>query len=240
MQKKKTKSIEPSETPEIDSAPAESPTDDVAPAEEPSASPQDVAEPVSTEEPESPSIEDTSAPEEPVPARRHLDQRILIVLLYLSFCAAEFFTFRGTYAALMTNFGVPSAVVSNSIVAFFLGGLIPFVLYELISRFLFRFAQASLGGRVDEYAYILRVFYIAANAAIFLLKLLYLWFPLLHIYGDILIDFVITSAAFAVFLWYVLRREPKEHIAPILYRLGGSYVIVYGVIALIKLLLEVL
>lgn len=178
--------------------------------------------------------------EEPVRVKRRLDKRILIVLLYLSFCAAEFFTFRGTFAALMTNFGVPSAVVSNYFVAFFLGGIVPIALYELISRFLFRFSQVTLGGRVDDYSYILRVFYIAANVLIFLVKLVYLWFPLLHIYGDIIIDFVFTSAAFAVFLWYVLRREPKEHIAPILYRLGGSYVVVYGIIAVINLLLEVL
>ena len=165
---------------------------------------------------------------------------IAIFALYLSFCAAGYLTFRGSYAAVMSELGITTAVVANYIVAVFIGGLVPTLLYELISRFLFRFSQARVGGSVDTLMFALRLFYIGANTVIFLIKLVYLWYPLAHIYGDIAIDFVITTAAFVGFLFYALRHVPKERIAPMLYQFGGSYIIVYGVLSLIALMLEVL
>lgn len=77
----------------------------------------------------------------------------------------------------MSELGITTTVVANYIVAFFIGGLVPTLLYELISRFLFRFSQARVGGSVDTLMFALRLFYIAANVVIFLIKLVYLWYP---------------------------------------------------------------
>ncbi len=170
---------------------------------------------------------------------KKLNAGIVVFLLYLSFCAAEFLSYRGAFAAVVSELNVKSVIVSNYIVAFLLCGLVPVILYEIIVRFIFRFSQARIGGGTENYLYALRFFYIGANLVIFLIKLVYLWYPIAHIYGDIAIDFLITTVAFALFLYYVLRKAPKERIAPILYQFGGSYVIVYGFLSLITLLLEV-
>lgn len=172
-------------------------------------------------------------------ADKKIDSRIVAAVLYLSFCAAEYFTFRGTYVALLSNMEFKNVALSNYIVAFFLAGVVPFALYELIASFMFRAMQVRVGP-TETLLYALRYFYIGANLVIFLVKLLYLWYPIAHIYGDIVIDFVITAGFFAGFLWYAAKRVPKERIAPLLYQLGSAYIMIYGVIALIRLLTEVL
>lgn len=170
---------------------------------------------------------------------RKIPSWAMVLMLYLSFCLSGFMTFRGTWAALMTNFTAPSVVVDNYIVSFFIGGLIPLGLYEFLTRFVFRFTQARLGGDVDVMRYALRFFYIPANVVIFLLKLTYLAFPMLNMYGDLIFDFVITAAFFVGFLFFVVKLVPKERISAALYQLGGTFIIVYGIFELFAIIMEV-
>lgn len=163
----------------------------------------------------------------------------MVLTLYVSFCMSSFMTFRGTLSALMTNFAAPSVIIDNYIIAFLLAGAVPVALYELVTRFIFRFAQVRLGGDTDLMRYSLRFFYIPANVIIFLLKLTYLAFPMLNIYGDLIFDFVVTAAFFAGYLVYVSRHVPKERISAVLYQLGGSFIIVYGLVELLAIVMEV-
>ena len=164
----------------------------------------------------------------------------MLTALYVSFCMSSFMTFRGAWAAMMSGMTSPSVVLNNYIVSFLVGGLIPFGVYELLTRFVFRFAQARLGGDVEQMRYALRFFYIPANVVIFLLKLTYFAFPMLNMYGDLIFDFVVTAAFFVGYLFYIVRQIPKERIAPALYQLGGTFIIVYGFIELIAIVVEVL
>lgn len=161
------------------------------------------------------------------------------LMLYVSFCMSAFMPFRGTWAAILSSV-TNSVVLNNYIVSFLIGGLIPWGIYEFLTRFAFRFMQARLGGDTDSMRYALRFFYIPANVVIFLLKLTYLAFPVLSIYGDLIFDFVVTAAFFVGYLFYIVKEVPKDRIAAALYQLGGTFIIVYGFIELIAIIVEVL
>lgn len=167
---------------------------------------------------------------------------IVIALLYVSFCAASWYEMRGALAS-MAQYGnlFSSAVINNDVVAFLVGGLVPLGIYELLTRFVFRFSQVRIGGATDDMRYALRFFYIGANLAAFGLKLLYLAFPLLYGYGTIFIDFI-TAAAFVVgYFFYIARHGyfEKERLSMVLYQLGGAFIIIYAFMGVLGILTEV-
>lgn len=164
---------------------------------------------------------------------------VTVPAVYLSYCFATFMPFRGVWAALLSGTSVGIAL-DNYIVTFFLGGLIPFGLYEMITRFAFRFMQVRIGGDSESLRYALRFFYVPANIVIGLLKLTYLAAPVFALYGDLIFDFVVTAAFFVGFLFYAVKSIPKERISTALYLLGGTFIIVYGFIELINIIVEVL
>ena len=56
-------------------------------------------------------------------------------------------------------------------------------------------------------------------------------------FGNVLINFVITTAAFALFLWYCAKRYlPSFKWGAMLLTVGGAYLIVEGAIAVLNLI----
>lgn len=173
---------------------------------------------------------------------KKLNDILVIVILYFSFCLSNWFTSRGTasLSSLMGMSGVTSVLTGNEIVAFLMGGLIPTLLYELITRMLFKMGQVKIGGGADDMRYVLRFFYIAANIVIFLVKLTYLINPLISIYGDIFISFIITTAFMVWYFLYVAKHYlEKDRYAMVLYQLGGAYLILSVITSVLPLIMGV-
>lgn len=168
---------------------------------------------------------------------------IMTALVYVSFCASNWYMSRGSLA--LTAYQFPqlfqTAVLFNDVVAFLVAGIIPTLVFELISMFTFRFAQVRMGGSTDMMRYALRFFYVPANLVSFLIKLVYFITPLASVYGNIVIDLVVTAGFVAWFLFYSAKNfVPKERWGAMLYQVGGTFLIVYGILTAIGLLLGAL
>lgn len=171
---------------------------------------------------------------------KKINKWIVIAVLYATFCFAYFMSSRATLALLAINYGMPQ-FLNNDAIAFFAGGILPLAVYELITSFAFRFMQARIGGAVDDMRYVLRFFFLLANIVIGCIKLLYLAFPLMSVYGNVFINTIVTMVFFALYLWYVLKHYvEKPRWSSALYELGGTFVIIFGIYAVLELVMGVM
>ncbi len=161
------------------------------------------------------------------------------IALYLSFCAANFYFARGDWAFMLSKTGAlyQTAFISNPIFAFLAGGALGYILYELVTLFLFRSMRPRLGFVVEDMKYELRFFYFAANCVAALLSLLYLISPIISIYGGVVFPFLATSAFAVLYLIYVQRAHSiKSLFGFVLIRLGGAYIGIYAFLTVLKIL----
>lgn len=174
---------------------------------------------------------------------KKVNSAILIVGMYLSFCASFWYTSRGNmaYTSYSLAGSVQSMVMTNEIASFFIGGLVPLLIYELFTSFAFKFTQARLGAVADDMRYSLRFFYIPANLVCFGLKMFYLLTPLASVFGNIIIDFVISAMFVVWFLFYCAKHfVQKEKWGAMLYQLGGTFIMFYAVIITFNLIMGVI
>lgn len=162
-------------------------------------------------------------------SEKKINTNILSVILYLSFCFSGFYFARGSlaYAAVISGLGV-SSVFTNVIIAFFIGGIIPVAVYEILTSFVFRSMKSSFI-HAEKMRYALKWFYFAANIVIGLVSLIYYISPLISIYGDIFIPFLIMTVFFVFYIVFICRRYvEKQRISHILIQLGGAYLLFYA------------
>lgn len=173
-------------------------------------------------------------------AKKKLPKAALSVLVYLSYCAMSLFVMRGSMAYYGQYYGLPKWF-TNDIWSFFLGGIIPFVLYEIISAFGFRMIWARAGGDVASVKYGLGLTVIAANVFLALFKLIYIAVPLYATIINAIIDPVITLAFVAMYLLYVFKQQyvEKSRFRIVLTQVMGIFLIVYGVLAVLNIILAV-
>lgn len=172
---------------------------------------------------------------------KKIKEFILTIVLYITFCASYWYTSRGGLALsiLQMPLAYQNAFLSNDIVAFFTAGLIPLIFYELISRFAFKTLQYKMGAVSDNMRYALKYFYIMANIVVFLVKLVYFITPIASIYGNIFIEFVVTTGFFVWYLFYVCKNYiDKTRVGAVLAQIGGTYLVLYASLLVITLLLE--
>ncbi|MDR2201396.1 MAG: hypothetical protein LBP26_01315 [Clostridiales bacterium] len=165
---------------------------------------------------------------------KKIDSRIAGFCLYLSFCAAELFLARGPFARILSYMSPPwqSVWLSNIFFAFLFGGIFPWGMTELVSRFTFRTLTPYLGAVCTDLKRSLRFFVIAANLVIAPLTLLYLISPLVAVAGAVVIPFVCYTGAFILYLFYVCRRYvDKPRRSRVLTQLGALYAIAYPLVA---------
>lgn len=167
----------------------------------------------------------------------------MIAVLYLSFGFAQLSSTRGTLA--YVSYSYPefgqSAFIFNDIVALLLGGVVPLLFYELITAFSARFVTIKVGEVRGDLKYALRFFYIGANIVIGALKFLYYISPIVSVFGNVLIDFVVTTAFFAGYLAYVMKRyTDKTRWGVLLLSAGGTYVVVQALITVVNIISGVL
>lgn len=132
-------------------------------------------------------------------------------------------------------------VLSHDAFAFFIGGLIPFALYMLISSLVFRKMIYRLPGDVRSIKYGLNFAVIAANILLFALKFIYIAAPLCAPLLEIILDPVITIAFVSLFMWYSFRMEyvDKSLFRMVLTQVLGAFLAMYGLLAVINLIISV-
>lgn len=175
--------------------------------------------------------------------KKKINKFIVIAILYLSFGFAGWQETRGVLAYMSYSYpelGQPTWLF-NDVTAILLGGVVPVLFYELVTAFAARFAAARIGCSGDDLKYALRFFYIVANLVIGALKFLYYLSPVVSVFGNVLIDFVITTAFFALFLWYAAKRYvAASRWGALLLSVGGTYLVIEGIVIVLGLLTGVL
>lgn len=152
------------------------------------------------------------------------------------------YTMRGTLAWYGEQYGF-GAWFANDVWAFFLGGLIPLGIYELISFFVFKMMTVRLGRQNDvaSLRYGLNFAVIAANIVLFALKFVYIAAPLYASLLNIILDPAVTFIFVGLYLWYAFKQN---YIDKTLYRAAvtqvmGAFIAVYGLLALIRIMMSV-
>lgn len=173
-------------------------------------------------------------------AKRKLPTPILPILAYISYCAAGWFAARGDVAYYVGEMGMGD-MLSHDVFAFFFGGLIPFALYMLITRFMFRPLHMRCGGDVRSVKYGLYFAVISANILLFALKFIYISAPLCSEILEILLDPIVTIAFVSLYLWYAFKMEyvEKSRFRFVLSQILGAFLAMYGLIAMINLIVSV-
>lgn len=172
-------------------------------------------------------------------AKKRLPRAAMLVLVYLSYCAMSWFVMRGSMAFYGERYGW-AGWFANDIWAFFLGGLVPFAIYELFYMMTFRTLSVGLGGDdIVSVRYGLDLAVITANILLFALKFMYIAIPMYATVVNAIIDPVVTLAIVALYLLYVFKMDyvAKPHFRVVLMRIFGTYLCVYALLAVINLLM---
>ncbi|MDE6201132.1 MAG: hypothetical protein K2M47_04560 [Clostridiales bacterium] len=173
-------------------------------------------------------------------AKKKLPSPILPILAYISYCAAGWFVARGDIAYYVGQLNMGD-VFSHDAFAFFLGGLVPFALYMIITRFVFRTMHMRCGGDVRSIKYGLYFAVIAANMLLFALKFIYISAPLYSALLEIILDPVVTIAFVSLYLWYAFKMQyvEKSRFRFVLTQILGAFLAMYGLLAMINLIIAV-
>ncbi|MDE7395576.1 MAG: hypothetical protein K2M95_05625 [Clostridiales bacterium] len=170
---------------------------------------------------------------------KKINKYIMAAILFVSFGYANYLPTRGilAYLSYTTPSMAQTTLLFNDVVAILLGGIVPLLVYEVITAFAARFVGRRTGGAADAMKYALRFFYIGANLVIGSVKFVYFAVPYLSVFGNILIDFIVTTCFFVWFLFYSAKHYVKNtYWGAMLLSVGGTYLIVEAVIAVIALI----
>ena len=161
----------------------------------------------------------------------------MLIFVYVSYCAANWFAMRGDLAYYSAQM-YAGEMLSYDALAFFVGGIVPFVLYTVISGFAYRTLQFKTGGDIKSVRYGLHFAVIAANVLLFALKFIYIAAPLAATMLEIILDPVVTLGFVALYMWYAFKMEyvDKSRFRFVLLQVFGAFVAVYGLLAAIQLI----
>lgn len=139
--------------------------------------------------------------------KKKLPESALAVVVYIGFCAMNVLVSRGSLAYYGQLAALPSWFTSD-IVAFFIGGAMPTVVYYVISSYVVRVLSRSVrGGGLAEIRYGLCLTVVAANLLLFAVKFVYFAVPLYSAMLDIILDPVITIAFVSAYLAYAYKMQ---------------------------------
>ena len=170
------------------------------------------------------------------------------VLLYFSYCASGWYIMRGNLAYVGQQYGMAGWFV-NDVWAFFLGGLLPFVLYKFISSFVMRSLAVRLvalpgtnrAQGLEKFRRGLDVTVIIANAVLFAMKFMYLALPMYAYIIDMIVNPAVTILAVSGYMLYAFKKDyvEKSVFKIVLMQAIGAFVCVYGLLAILNMLLSV-
>lgn len=174
-------------------------------------------------------------------SKKKLPSPAIAAIVYISYCAMSWFAMRGVLAFYGQQYGLPAWLV-NDAWAFFSGGLVPFLLFELFSMFIFRtLPMKTGGGDVKSIRYGLNYAVILANIVLFLLKFMYIAIPLYAPVIDIIIDPVVTILVVGLYCWYAfyMNYVDKSRYKIVLVQVLGTFLVFYGLLAVINMIVSV-
>ena len=139
---------------------------------------------------------------------------VINVLFYLLLCVGNWYSARMTMLGMMSNAVIASSgcasILGNDVFAFFFGGFLPLLIFELISNTcVVSLNRLNINGRNVRYG--IKIFYGIANLLYGAFTLVYIAFPPLMVYGETIIKFVFLTGAFALFLWFACRHYVPKH-----------------------------
>ncbi len=170
-------------------------------------------------------------------AKKRLPSAVIAIFVYFSYCAVSWYASRGSIAYVGEQYSLP-AWFANDIWAFFIGGLVPFAVYMLISMFVFRTLTIRLRGDVKAIRYGLNYSIIAANIFLFAFKFIYLAVPTAAGIINVLIDPIVTIGFVSLYLLYAFKQDyvDKPFFKVIVSQVLGTLITVYGVVAIIDII----
>ena len=174
---------------------------------------------------------------------KKINKWIVIAILYLSYAFASWQSSRGSLAYLSYSYPMLSGngAVFNEVMAFIMGGIIPLLFFELVASFGARFVGFRCGVSSENLKYALRFFFIGANIVIGAVKFVYLVSPVVSIYGNVLIDFLITTVFFVGFLIYAGKHYvDKTRWSAMVLCAGSTYLVLFAVITAANIIAGVL
>lgn len=175
-------------------------------------------------------------------AKKKLPKAVVMILVYVGYCAAQWYVMRGNMAYYGESYEWPSWF-ANDVWAFFLGGVFPFAVYEIVSRFVSRMLVAkTYGGDISSLKYGLDLTVAATGIFLFLIKLTYLAYPLQAAVVNIILDPVVTIGFVSLYLWYAFYRGyvDKTHYRTVVSNVLGMFLAVYGLLAVVNLIVTVI
>lgn len=175
-------------------------------------------------------------------AKKRMPKILVLILVYISYCAADWYTMRGDLAYYCEQYSFPTWL-SNDIFAFFIGGLISFLLYVIISNYVTKTLTIRLCGKGDVSAiqYGIHLTIACANVLIFLISLIYLAAPLVSAVVSIISSAVITLGLVALYLWYAFKQEyiKKCYFKQVFTTVFGFFLCLYALKSLILIITAV-
>lgn len=172
-------------------------------------------------------------------AKKRLPPAALSLLVYVGYCGANLFVMRGSLAMYSSYYDFPSWF-TNDIWAFFLGGILPFIIFELLTSFGFRMLAVKAGAGVSSIRYGFSLAVIAANVFLTFFKFIYLAVPFAATIINIIIDPAVTLLFVGGYMWYAFKMEyvEKPRFRFVLTQTISAIAIVYGLVAFLNILLN--
>ncbi|MCH5160959.1 MAG: hypothetical protein J1G04_02910 [Clostridiales bacterium] len=170
-------------------------------------------------------------------AKKKLPMAVIGIFVYLSYCAMSMYVMRGDLAYYGYNLTL-AAWFANDVWAFFLGGIIPTVVFYLLAWFVFRSLSIKVGGDIASIRYGVCLTVIAANILLFAIKFIYIAVPLYAPVINTIIDPVITLGAVALYLWYAFKMDyvDKSRFRQVAMYIMGAFLAAYGLAAIVSLI----
>ncbi len=168
---------------------------------------------------------------------KKINSKIVGFVLYLTFCFAGWYSSRSSLTGYLGMNGQFS-FMCNDIVAFFIAGLVPILIYFLVMKVLTRALRQVAYLPVAQMEYSFPYFYIGANIVIGLFNVLYFFLPIASIWGGIIVPVISTACFFIWYLAFICKNYVKNYNwKTIVMYFGRLYIIiallytVFGIIA---------
>ena len=173
-------------------------------------------------------------------AKRRMPAAVVSILVYLSYCAAGWYSARSRLGLMGIQYSLPSWF-ANDIWAFFLAGLLPFAVYAIITMFIFRTLGVKLRGNVEAIRYGLNFAIFFANIVVFGLNFIYLAVPSAVGVMKTLLSPIVTIAFTSLYLVYAFRLEyvDKSVFNVVVAQVLGTMITVYGIVAAVGIVTSV-
>ncbi len=173
-------------------------------------------------------------------AKRRMPTAVLGVLVYVSYCASSWYAMRGNLAYVGQQYGISGWLI-NDVVAFFTGGLLPFLLFWFITSFVYRPLAMKTGGDMLSVKYGLCLTVAVANLVLFAFKFSYIAYPLYAPIVNIIVDPAVTLLFVGLYMWYVFYQGyvQRSRFGMALVQILGTFAAVYGLLALFGMVMSV-